>query len=238
MKRTALILCWLLLLLAGCSRAGTPVATLAPAPTVPAVGELAVAPVASPAEVIGYLLVDADGARLVDRLRLDEPAPQPSGEQIWLGAAALPPDAALSERGGARYAVARVRGTLEGPGSFGPGGQARFQIVEPQLSILSLRDLSIPLLLSNSQLYEGQAVRLSGQLLASPSSTLLVEQLGPGGVPSAGSLQLKVLSPLDTADLGPQFSGGPAGPVRYGPAQVVGLWRGGALYLLAVQPGQ
>jgi hypothetical protein len=203
------------------------------------VGELLSAPPPGVADVVGYLLIDSAGARLVNRLILDGAAPTPAGAQIWLGTSAtLPADAALSELGGMRYAVARAQGRLDGPGSFGPDGQARFQIVEPQLSILTLRELSIALLLGNSQLYEGQAVRLSGQLLASPSSTLLAEQLGPGGVPSAESLQLKVLGPLDTDDLGPQFGGAPGGPVRYGPAQIVGIWRAGALYPLAVRPGQ
>lgn len=235
MNRTPLLLL-LLLLLAGCARPSAPAATPAPLPTVPAVGELVVAPAPGLTEVVGYLLIDANGARLVDRLRLGGETPEAAGEQIWLGAAAPPTDAALSELGGARYAVASARGVLQGPGSFGPGGRARFQIVDPQLAILSLRELDIALLLGNSQLYEGQAVRLSGQLLASPSSTLLAEQLGPGGVPTADALQLKVLGPLSADDLGPQFGGPAGGSVRYGPAQIVGLWRGGALYPLSVQP--
>lgn len=234
MPRTIFLLCWLILLTAGC--ASIPAAGSASAPTSATVGELLAAPPRGPALALGYLLADAEGARLSERLHLGQGPPRPGGEQIWLGS--LEPPAGLSEADGARYGAALVRGALEGPGAFGPGGEARFQIVNPQIEILAPHDLSIGLLLRDSAQYEGQAVRLTGQLLASPSSTLLVEQLGPGGVPSADALQLKVARPLDPAELGEAFAAAAGGAARYGPAQIVGLWRGGALYPLAIQAGR
>jgi len=222
-------------LFAACGAAPAPTATPAPAAPISVVGELTTAPPAGLANVIGVLLIDVTGARLVERLQLTDDGLIPFGAHIWLDAPALPPEPALAERGDARYGIAQARGVVQGPGAYGPGGASAFQIVDARLTILSPRELTIPLLLGNTDLYEGQFVRLNGQILASPSSTLLVEQLGPGGVPSAGALQVKV-RPIPTAELDAGFSGAPGGSVRFGPAELLGIWRGGLLIPLAIAP--
>jgi hypothetical protein len=225
-------------LLAGCGPAGLPAApTAAPAPTLPAIRELLAEPVAGQAGAFGYLYVTEAGAALVDGLSFGPagvPAPVDDAG-IWLEPApALPADAPLAEAGGARYGVAVARGALEGPGAFGPDGAYRYRLAAAEVEPLSVRELSIPLLLGNPTLYEGQAVRLQGQLLAGPDSALLVERIGAGGVPEDSALQLKLAIPPPDAAAVARLRPAGNGDIRFGPVELTGLWRGGRLYPLSI----
>ncbi|HMQ32060.1 MAG TPA: hypothetical protein PKD53_15130 [Chloroflexaceae bacterium] len=226
------------LLLAACGGPAAPAPAAPPAPTVPTIGELLAAPAPGPVEAVGYLFSSPGGALLVEALRLagaGAPAPLDSAG-IWLGEAPpLPPDA-LTRAGEVSYAVVAAAGRLEGPGQYGPGGRYSYSLAEPVIEARPPRDLTIPLLLGNSALYEGQAVRVRGQLLASPGTALLIESLGPGGVPDASALQVKLAAiPADPALATLQRSGD--GRVTYGPVEVVGVWRAGRLYPLSIVPG-
>lgn len=196
-------------------------------------------PAQGPVHTVGYLLVTPEGAALVDGLRLVGPgAPAPLDEGgIWIGPPpALPDEPPLATSGAVSYAVAEAEGRLEGPGSYGPGGRFAYTLAEPVVRPRSTRDLTIGLLLANSALYEGQPVRVRGQILVSPDSALLIEGLGPGGVPEAQALQVKLARIPSAAALAGLTHGG-AGRVSYGPAEVIGIWRAGRLYPLAVTPG-
>lgn len=227
------------LLLAGCGGRPAQVATPPPAPTLPTIGELGAAPPAGQIRAVGYLLVTPAGAALVDGLRLfGEGAPAPRGDAgIWLGEPpALPADAALTRAGASAYLIVEAAGRLEGPGRYGPDGRYQYTLAEPRLTPRSTRDLTIPLLLTNSGLYEGQPVRLQGQLLSSPDTALLVERLGAGGVPEASALQVKLVpGPADPA-LSAALKGSGDGRITYGPVEIVGLWRAGRLYPLTITP--
>lgn len=229
----------LALILAGCGSAPGGQPTPPPAPTLPAVGEIIAGPTPGPVRAVGYLFVTPDGAALVDGLRLAGPgAPAPLGDAgLWLGATpALPAEPPLTTVGEAAYGVAEAEGRLEGPGQYGPGGRFAYALAEAVVRPRSARDLSIALLLGNSALYEGQPVRLKGQLLVSADSALLVERLGPGGVPAAAALQVKLARVPDKTTLARLIQAG-EGRVSYGPAEVIGIWRNGRLYTLAVTPG-
>lgn len=233
----ALLLLLMALLLVACGAEQRPLPTAAPAPTLPAIRELLAEPAAGPVTTFGYLYLTPDGAALVDGLSLglaEGPTPV-DGAGLWLEPApALPDDAPLVEANGARYGIVVARGALEGPDAYGPQGAYRYRLAGAQVEPLSVRELSIPLLLANPALYEGQAVRLQGQLLASADQALLVERIGAGGVPEASALQLKLaIPPPDTAALSRLRQAGDGG-IRFGPVEITGLWRGGRLYPLSV----
>lgn len=231
--RHLLILCLLMVLLAACAGAPPPPAPAESPPTaIPLLRDLPDR-VSGPVMVIGLLYITQDGGLLVDGLSLSAATPLPTGAgPIWLGALRLPADPPLTDYGAARYGPAQIAGQLEGPGAYGPQGRYRYQIGAPQVELLSVRELDIPLLLSNSGLYERQAIHLSGQLLVSADSALLSERLGQGGVPDATARQVKLAAPLDDQTLIDRLAG--AGAARYGPVQILGLWRDGTLVPLVV----
>jgi hypothetical protein len=100
-----------------------------------------------------------------------------------------------------------------------------------------VRDLSIRLLLDNSGIYDNQPVRLSGQLLLGESTALLVDQLGSGGVPTSNAQQLKLVGPIEGDPLRERLTATTGGAARFGPVKIVGIWRRGTIYPLAIIPG-
>lgn len=241
MRKRFLTLCvtHFALLLAACSSAARPLPTPPPAPTVPAVGELVAAAAPGAVTTVGYLYTTAEGSVLADSLGAGaNGAPAPAeGLSVWVESSpALPPGSSTSLEGGASYALVEARGALEGPGQFGPGGRYAFRMVAPALKPLSVRELTIPLLLQNSGLYEGQPVHIQGQLIADAESAILVERLGRGGVPEADALQLKLAAPPRDPAVAAGLSPAGSGKVRYGPVDITGLWRAGRLYPLYVVP--
>jgi len=208
-----------------------------PVPTIAAVGEILAGPTVGPLRLVGYLYITPEGAALVDSLSFSAalPAPvEPGG--IWLGDVPALPDAVpLVEAGSVRYAIVTAEGTLEGPGAFGPRGAYSYQLLEPRVEPLSVRDLSMRLLLDNSGLYAGQPVRLQGQLLANADGAVLVERLGPGGVPEASALQIKLAPTTHDRALLEQLSPAGNGDVRFGPVEVTGIWRSNRLYPLSIR---
>jgi hypothetical protein len=220
-------------LLAGCATAPQQI-TPPPAPTVPAVGELIDRAAPGAVRAVGYLVPAAGGALLADSLILDAGgalAPD-LGRAIWIDAP--PPALGAGEQAGA-FLLAELRGTLEGPGQFGPDGGFAWRLADVEANAVGVRELTIPLLLENSGLYEGQAVQLTGQLLLSGDSALLVERVGPGGIPATEALQLKLATPPRDPALGERLQAAGA-RARFGPVQLTGLWRAGRLYPLAVLP--
>ncbi len=228
----------LLLILVACGDPRRTTVTPPPAPTVPAIGELLAAPSPGPVRTFGYLWISPDGAALLDGLSLTttgEPTPLEAGG-LWLDELpSLPAEPPLSTAGPVRYGIVAATGTLDGPGQFGPAGTFRYRLLSPALEPLGLRELTIPLLLDNSGLYEGQAVRLRGDLLMSRDSAVLVERLGPGGVPAAAARQVKLAAPPRDEALLARLQRGAGPSVRFGPVQITGLWRAGRLYPLVVE---
>lgn len=235
MQRALTPILALALTLAACAPAAQTPPTPPPAPTLPAVAELLDQGAAGPIRTVGYLYAGPEGTVLADSLRAGEAGPPGPGAGVWLdGAPALPADSPTTAAGDARYTIVEARGTLEGPGQFGPGGRYAYRMVAPELRPLSVRELTIPLLLQNSGLYEGQPVRLEGQLIATGDSAILVERLGPGGVPEAAALQLKLAAPPRDPAVAAGLRQAGSGDVRFGPVQITGLWRAGRLYPLSV----
>jgi hypothetical protein len=190
---------------------------------------------------VGYVIVTDSGALLIDGLTFSEGAtPQPLSNasiQIWLGGEIVRSLGGLLQRAGSvRYAVVLARGRLEGPGLFGPGGSYRYRLSEPRLQTLAPEETSIAVLLDNSHAYEGRIVRVVGGLLARPDAALLVERLGPGGLPEPAVRQLKLRGPLRDRALLARLKRAENSSVYFGQVQVEGVWRGGQLTPLAFLP--
>ncbi|HEX5692273.1 MAG TPA: hypothetical protein VFX76_19795, partial [Roseiflexaceae bacterium] len=150
---------------------------------------------------VGYVVVTDASAILLDGLTFSEGAtPQPlssASVQIWLGGQIIRSLGGFLQRAGTvRYAIVVARGKLEGPGLFGPNGSYRYRLSEPSLQTVAPEDTNIAALLDGSNAYEGRVVRVAGNLLARPSEAVLVEQLGPGGLPEPNVRQLKLHGPL------------------------------------------
>lgn len=188
---------------------------------------------------VGYLLVDQSGATLVDQLAF-----QPDGRlrplaggvaPIWLGAAsdvAIKSD--LRAAGAVRYAIVLVRGRMEGPGAYGAGGAYRYQIAAPTLEPIAMQETTIAELLDQPATAEGRFVRIVGGLLARETSALLVDRLGPGGLPEPKARQVKLRAPLRDQELLGRLAGPSGGAVRFGQVQIEGYWHGGTLAPLSI----
>ncbi|NNJ13557.1 hypothetical protein EKD04_024845 [Chloroflexales bacterium ZM16-3] len=238
-------LVWLLLLfaLAGCAASpGGVAATPLPQPTIPAVAEGLSDRPAGRFGTIGYLYMTDAGVALVGGLSFshgDTPTPLDALGAIWLPSPPpLPADAPVESAGATRYLIVRAQGQLSAPGSYGPGGTYPRQLTEVLLEPLGVRELSIPLLLANSGIYDNQPVRLSGQLLLGGTTTaLLVDRLGSGGVPEPSAQQIKLTAPITDEQLRARLTATPGGTARFGPVQIIGIWRRSSLYPLAIIPG-
>ncbi len=239
--RKILIAVLILFLLVACSEPATQ--PLPPTPTPLAftsLGDLLAAPQPGPVRTVGYVLVDGAGARLLPDLSFSAgTAPVPLGpttEHIWLGAdPGLVPQNILTTEGGARYAPVAASGRIEGPANYGPGGVYRYQLVDPNLTLLVPQETSITALLDPQAGYEGRFVRVVGALLAREDTALLVDQLGPGGLPSSKAQQVKIRGPLRDHALLERLGGTPGGAVRFGTIQIEGIWRGGILLPLSIR---
>jgi hypothetical protein len=222
-------------LLAGCAQSSASPPDLASALLVP---EALAQPSRGEVSVVGYLLEDAAGVRLVDGLvfgREGPRAPSDPAEQLWLGEGPVA-SAGLNAAGAVRYGLALVGGRIEGPGAYGPGGRHRFRLQAPAVRVQVPQEASLETLLKRSSDYTGKPVRVTGSLLARPGAALLLERLGPGGAPAPGARQVKLAGPLREALLPESLSRSPSGDVRFGVVQVEGVWRNDALTPLAILP--
>jgi hypothetical protein len=100
------------------------------------------------------------------------------------------------------------------------------QMQPTAVKILAPTSLILGELLANSATYQGQVVEIKGTLIIKPGAALLVDAVGPGGVPDASANQIKIAQANDA--LIEQLPEG-SGELRYGSASVVGLWRGQSL---------
>ena len=228
------------LALVGCASAqSTPAAPPPPQPTIPAVAELSGQPEGR-FEAIGYLYRTTEGAALVGGLSFSRgtvPAPLAPAEAIWLpDPPALPAAATVGSVGEISYLIVRARGQLSATGSYGPGGSYARQLTNAALEPLSVRELSIKLLLDNAGIYDNQPIHLSGRLLLGASTALLVDQLGSGGVPTSDALQIKLVGPIEGAPLRERLTATSGGAAHFGAVQVIGIWRRSVLYPLAIIP--
>jgi hypothetical protein len=189
---------------------------------------------------VGYVVVDDAGARLLDGLSFSagtDPQPLAGADgQIWLTGDSLQTLGGLLRGGGAlRYAVVLARGRLEGPGVYGPDGDYRYHMRDPQLQTLAPEETNIMTLSANANAYEGRIVRITGALLAHSGSALLVERLGAGGLPEEGARQLKLRGPIRDQELLGRLKHTGSG-IYFGQVQVEGFWRSGQLTPLAILP--
>ena len=193
-----------------------------------------------PVVAIGYLLLETPGARLVAGLSFDPNGdahvPEQLAAPIWLGSA-VPASIQASARvaGSLRYATVLVRGAIDGPGSYGPSGQYKYQIAAPDLVVLAPTETSVAELLDRPGAYQSQLVRVAGGLLVRDTSAILAEALGAGGLPAPQSRQIKLRGPVHDQALLSRLKGAPSGAVRFGAVQVEGVLQDGALAPLAIR---
>jgi hypothetical protein len=141
---------------------------------------------------------------------------------------------ALHSAGGVRYAPVLARGRWEGPGAYGAAGKYRYQLVSARLERLSVQDATVGELIDRPTSYDGRLIRVAGGLLVHEQSALLVDRLGPGGVPAPDARQVKLRAPLADRALLDRLKGPAGGAVRYGQVQIEGFWRAGALVPLSI----
>jgi hypothetical protein len=191
------------------------------------------------AVLVGYLYADGQRAVLSPSLsyRANAPRPLPDAttHQIWLGAAPEPAIVpSLRQQGDVRYVLVQVEGQLDGPGAFGPDGRYPYQMRPTAYLVLTPRAMTLAELTANERTYEGQSVRIPGVLLASDDSLLLVDAVGDGGVPEPGSTPIKLeWLPRDPHVLERLNQPG-SSQVRFGAVRAEGIWRDGALRVLAL----
>ncbi len=226
-------------LLASCNLAVPGVAPVTTRALVPLDTALAAAP--APATAAGYLLRDSAGFRLVGGLSFSagaDPTPiDPPVQQAWIDASAA--DAALSAgmqpAGDTSYMAVLVTGMFEGPGSYGPGGIVAYYVRDPAIVPLSWQETTIALLVATPDRFEPVPVRVTGALVASASEALLVEAIGPGGLPVPSARQVKLRAPVRDTALLAMLTAAPGGAVRYGKVQIEGVWRNGELVPLSIR---
>jgi len=188
---------------------------------------------------IGYVLADQTGVILVDTIVFDadgKPQPLDTGSApLWLGAQ-LPPQlqGLLRTAGNVEYASVVVRAHLLGPGSYGPNGRYHYQLTDPILQPLAAQETTIDDLLNRPAAYESRLVRMVGGLLIRETSALLIDKLGPGGIPEPKSRQIKLRAPINDQAVLARLKSAPSGVVHFGQIQVEGLWHAGALTPISI----
>jgi hypothetical protein len=188
----------------------------------------------------GYLYADASGFRLIDGVTVsDNATPQPltqPAEQIWIGNTAPASMQPLTTTGAIQMAVVLAQGRLDGPGAYGPNGAYRYQLGDPRFQTIPLAETSITNLLDNPSVYSGRYIRINGALLSSATASVLVDKLGPGGVPDAAARQIKVRSPIRDSALLEHLQQSSNGSVRFGNVQIEGFWVDRFLIPLKITP--
>ncbi|HMO56252.1 MAG TPA: hypothetical protein PKA05_17250 [Roseiflexaceae bacterium] len=233
MKRPLLLMLLIALLGGGCA---TPVS--GPPRTISET--LAAGDQAGRHAIQAYLVVDAAGMRLVDGLSLIANPPQPltpPEQQIWLETT-LPAEieAGLYHAGPLRYLAVVAVEQLEGPGAFGPSNTYRYRMRNPQLSMLPTRETSIVNLLAQPEVYRAGMVRITGNILLHDDAAILVEELGPGGVPTAASREIKLIGATRDTALRRFLQSTAGGSISFGLVQVEGIWHDNALIIFSVLP--
>jgi hypothetical protein len=134
----------------------------------------------------------------------------------------------LHDQPAGSYGVSRVTGEVR------VDGQGARRIVEAQGKVVAPIALGLRELLVNSEVYEGQVIAVEASLLLNSSSALLVDGVGPGGVPTADSRQLKLAEPAPDVPVLRRLEGAAGQTVVRSQVSVVGLWRDGRLVVFWV----
>ncbi|HEY1013773.1 MAG TPA: hypothetical protein VGE07_13765 [Herpetosiphonaceae bacterium] len=125
------------------------------------------------------------------------------------------------------YGVARLSGTV------GVGADGGRRIVASEAKVLQPVALGLAELLANSATYEGQVVAVDGSLLANQNSALLVDSIGPGGVPAGDSQQIKLAEPAPGVSILRDGSGSKTS-VRQS-VRATGLWQANRLTVFWIE---
>lgn len=232
---------------AACQQAAAP----SLAPTAPPVGITllseaiaAGAPSAQqPVTLAGYVFATTQGLTFVSRVAFGPegsalPA-EPAVVRVWLGEQnSVKHSLQLRTAGGVQYAPALVRGALEGPGRYGSAGAYTYQMSTPAIEAWSPVETTVGELLDQPQAYVGRLVRINGGLLVRDGVGLLVDRLGPGGIPEQKARQIKLRGAINEEALLAHLKRSAGGLVYFGQVQVEGVVRAGLLVPLAIIPVQ
>ncbi|WP_298405650.1 hypothetical protein [uncultured Chloroflexus sp.] len=185
-------------------------------------------------QLIAFLYRDEQGVRLVNGLSVSTARPiplDPPDQQVWIGEVALPANLALTEAGDVQYGMVIAQGDWQPTGQYGPGGLWPHALASPRLQPFTPETVALADLLSDTR-YEGQVVRLRAALIVSTGTSLLVEAIGPGGVPAADARQVKLWHGDRDQALIERLQ--VSGAVRFGYVEVVGRWRQGRVEPLLI----
>lgn len=223
----------LLLTIAGCTPSPPPpVAAPLSSVTVSVAAALRL-PFGQPATIIGYLIRDPVGTRLVSGMSFSGPTPQPLGDRVILvdDVVVQPIADTLQHAGSMQYGLVAARGTLEPI----PDGSGRVRLGTPTFSLLVPEETTPTALRTRPMTDTALVVRLRGVLMISSDSATLAERVGTGGIPAPGVVQIKLLNALQDAALIGQLTPIPDSAVRFGEVWIIGIWQQGALDTLSVQ---
>ncbi len=225
MRKHLFVLLILLLGLHGCA-----------APPPPLLADLVAAPSTGAQTMVAILYRDDQGARLVSSLSVsaDRPVPlDPPEQQVWLGGLDPPANLNLREQDGVQYGLVVAQGAWLPAGQYGPGGRWLYALDSPRLQPIVPETVDLASLLRDRR-YQQRIVRVTATLIVSSGASLLVDEVGLGGIPSATALQIKLTGgDRDQAALDRLQR---SGPVHYGPVEVIGRWQAGRLEPLLIIP--
>jgi hypothetical protein len=213
----------ILILIVGCSQQATQPRTPLPDQTINALDT--VAPATNVA-VVGYLMQTAQGVQLVSGVSFASDPPVALEAATTLALPNLVADPAWFDAYG--FGLVRVRGALERDGT------GALRIDEAQVEPIVPRSVRLSELLASSATSEGQLLQVRGELLGGRGTDLLVEELGPGGVPTAAARQIKLVTAAEDPALLRRLVN--TGSAYYGSVEVIGIWRGGVIHALTIMP--
>lgn len=187
-------------------------------------------------QVIAILYRDEQGSRLVNSLTVSGDRPLPldtSPQQVWLGAVDPPDGVVLHTVGGVQYGFVIAQGRWLSAGLYGPGGAWSYALESPRLQAFEPETVDLAALLRDNR-YEGMVVRVQANLIVASGTSLLVDAIGPGGVPVSTARQIKVLYGERDEPMLERLAR--SGSVRYGSVEVIGRWQQGRLEPLLITP--
>ncbi|MGB9737465.1 hypothetical protein [Chloroflexus sp.] len=187
-------------------------------------------------QVIAILYRDEQGSRLVNSLTVSADRPLPLDtppQQVWLGAIDPSDEVVLRTVGSVQYGFVVAQGRWLSAGRYGPGGAWSYALESPRLQAFEPETVDLAALLRDNR-YEGIIVRVQATLIVASGTSLLVDAIGPGGVPVSTARQIKVLYGERDEPLLERLE--QSGLVRYGSVEVIGRWQQGRLEPLLITP--
>lgn len=181
---------------------------------------------------LAYALPEQQGLSLHDSVSFSQPQAvslTPPELRIWCDmscTAQLPTSTAT---------IVLAQGRLIGPGAYGPQGLYRWQLKQASLTVPTAEESTLAALMQRVQSFDMRLLHVSGTILLSKDSALLVDQLDPSGIPAATAHQVKLRWLHSDEQLIQSLKLMPGSDIRSGPVQVEGYMLNGRLVPLTIK---